>query len=149
MTEHEELKKNADESFLKQRNTELNAYMDLLHDNIGLALKKTKESLVILMVVWVALMASSFSGIGFLHTIVFVSYILAFAHVIYRDRKAVQAVTELKGALKILRILGLIDYDWDSLGSRRKRRTLMELVDVVKGWAVKKQKAQEEVYAPA
>lgn len=149
MTEHEELKKNAEMSRLKQRDKELNDYMDLLHTNIQRELKKTRDSLGILLGAWAAMIVSDFVGNGYIQLGFFFIYLCALAWMLYRDRKAVQAVSELKGALKILRILGLIDYDWDSLGSRRKRKTLMDLVEVVKSWAVKKQKAQEEVYSPA
>lgn len=148
MTESEQLKQNAEKEWLKQRNQELTAYMDGLHDKIRVAIKNMQNAIIVLIVAWMAMMIAGFSGVGWLHAVCFIAYLVAVGYMIWRDRQGAQAVAEFKGALNVLRILGLIDYDLDSLGSRHRRKVLSELVDMVKRWTTKKKEAQEKVYAP-
>lgn len=65
------------------------------------------------------------------------------------NREWAKAEAEWKGAITILNLLGMVPPPPDRTRDKKKVGVWSEGIDMVKGWATKKQAAQEKVYAPA
>lgn len=149
MTETEQLQENARKSLVESRYKELNEYMDSLHIRMEAHFKEMKQTLYLMVATWIVWMAVGFLDNLPLHLAAFSLYFASFLFMQWRERKMQKTAGELRGALKVMRILGMIDFDWDSIGSKKKRKILSEYADMVKGWFTEKKKAQDKVYSPA
>lgn len=147
MTEMEELENNAKLSKWKQTVGEASAYLDRLTDAIDVARRQHNWSFGIYIVVWLSWVAAGFWSPEIDHAMETV-FLFALIYDGFRFARLQAATAEFLGAIRMLKILGMIPPDRDE-GEKKKRRTMSEFFDMVKGWAIKKQKAQEEVYAPA
>lgn len=150
MSEMEQLKKNADEARISQRTRELGEYMESIHTLIDKQIGQVRQAVLIFAGVLVATMILEFiiNDIR-LVLIDFMLCMAAWVFALYRERALQKSVGELKGALKVMKILGLIDFDWDDIGSKRRKRSSIEMVNLVKKWLNDKKVAQDKVYAPA
>lgn len=148
MTESEELQKNADQQYRMQRYAELNAYMDTLMVRIEKDLRASLWSGLYALIAFIGMMILSLVS-DTLSSIAMVAYFVVLAYSVYTDRVAAKSMSELEGAIRVLKILGLTDIDWDNIGRTRRRRVWSSLTDTVKGWVTKKEKVQKEAYQPA
>lgn len=148
MTEDQQLKENAEKQYREQRLAELDAYMTKLANRCHEAFKKSLWSGLYVLVAFIVMIGLSFVN-DIIGTVAMVIYFGILAYSIYTDRVVAKCMGELEGAARVLKILGLSDIDWDELGKTRRRRVWSSMVDTVKGWSIKKQKAREEAYKPA
>lgn len=146
MSEMEELKKNTEMAKVAQQFTELSQYIEKLGGAIDEALRRRKTSSRIYILTWLAwVIAGLFNHLlGDLFESVF---ILALIYDAYRFAILRSAFGEFRGAMEVLRILGMLPPRPDPR-EKKKRAIFSEGIEMVKRWASSKKKAQEEVYAP-
>ncbi len=149
MSETEDLKKVADRAYVEQRQRELAAYMDTLHNEIDVRIGEVRHTIIVMLSVFVGTTVMEFIiKDPRLILIDFAICLGVYVFVLYRERALQKKVGELKGALKVMKILGLIDFDWDDI-MRKRRRSSTEMVSLVKQWLSEKKKMQDAAYAPA
>lgn len=153
MSELDELQKNTLESWKQARMQDLIAHLQVLSDNIDKAMKREKKAGIIYFCSWLVWMGGNlldawlktdklFFTLGWF---VFLFGLLYHNHV---ERALNRSFGEYLSAIKVLEILGVID-PINRPGVKNKKKRLTAFIEMVKQWAIKKQKAKEEVYQPA
>lgn len=147
MSETEDLKKATDESKHRQQMQAVSDYLDKISAEIDVKEKAHKISSVAYMIAWVCWMAAAFAP-DWVHTIATTMFIVVLIYDQFRFSRLMSSYSELHGAIHTLRLLGYLP-PRDEDGEKKKRRVVSEFVEMVKQWAITKQKAKETVYAPA
>lgn len=147
MTEQEQLEQNTHHQKIRQQMSDVSAYLDRLTAGIDLAFKKEKDAFIIQMFVWVAWVAVGFfSPAG--NALFSLFFMMSIFYVSHRSVQRSRLFGEFKGAIKMLELLGMIP-PMGSGSESKKKRLWSEGADMVRGWFKKKEKAQDEAYAPA
>lgn len=144
MTEEEELKKNTELQKIKQTYDEMNAYLDELTARILYTMRRDFEAWVIYIIVWMTWVAVGFFAPS-LDQLFNMFFLFALVYQFYRTNERVSASAEFRGAIKTLRIMGMIPPRADPV--QNKKHFWVEGKELVKAWMNKKQKVQGEVYA--
>lgn len=153
MSEIEDLKKNTEDSLRRQRTDALIVHLTALGDAFEIALKKEKIGILYRLGGWAIWIGTSFLD-SFLHsgdmfwTLGTIVYMISWMISMSYERNRALASARYMATIKVLEILGIID-PREPPGVKNKKKRIQALVDMVKGWAIKKQKAQDAVYAPA
>lgn len=147
MSETEDLKKATEESKFRQQMEAVSAYLDRMSATILETQKAHKISSAIYMVAWGLWIASSFAPDWTYHPATML-FIMALIYDQFRFVRMMRAYAEFRGCIETLRLLGYLPPQNEG-GEKKKRKILSEFRDMVKSWATKKQKARDEVYAPA
>lgn len=147
MTESEQLKKQADEAKAKQIVDKMSAYLDVLTEKIYYWSKHHSISSIVYLIVWVGWIVSDFVlNLEIAFTIFF---IIALVYDSFTFTKKQEAMGELRGAIKTLRILGYISSESDKGETSKKQSVWKKGAEMVRGWVAKKKKSQEETFVPA
>lgn len=150
MSEMENLKKAADEALRQQRFDALNAYIDELGVKIEAARLVARKASFIHIATCVGWVATAFTGIAWLHAVGWFAFLVTMLYSHLCDKAFTNAISEFEGMHNTLERLGLIECKCGGKGRKRKRRkVLSEFREMVKGWAITKEKARKEAYAPA
>lgn len=147
MSETEDLKKATAESKFRQQMDSVSAYLDTLTLKIKETEKQHRISSLIYLGVWIAWVASSFAPDN-IHYIFTMAFIFALIYDQTRFTRMMRAYSEFRGCIETLRLLGYLPPAAPD-GEKKKRKLVSEFREMVKGWAIKKQKARDAVYAPA
>lgn len=149
MSEMEQLKKNAEEALRLQRHRELAKYIDELGEKTEVAHLKAGKAILIHLVACVGWIASSFVPGEWASLVGWVAFLVSFIYMSWCQRDFAAALGEYRGMHNTLKILGMIDCTCGGHGKKKKRRrTMNEYADVVKGWFADKKAAQDKVYSP-
>lgn len=144
MTESEELKKNTEIQRTEQIYKEMNEYLDDLTARILYTMKRDFEAWVIYIVVWL-----SWVAIGFfmpsLDQMFNLFFLFALVYQFYRTNERISASAEFRGAIKTLRIMGMIPPRADPV--ENKKHFWEEGKELVRAWMTKKEKVRGEAYA--
>jgi len=146
MTESEELQQKARLQKAHQQVEAVSRYLDELTENIVEAGEKRKWSVRIYFVIWLAwiIVPIFYHDLNGLFTIFF------FFGLVYDSlcfTREMSALSEFKGAIKMLELLGYIE---PRGGSRSTKKRFWEKgVEMVKSWTEKKKKLQDKAFAPA
>lgn len=149
MTETDDLKQKAAESKARQQVESVGAYLNSLSREIDSCIIREQDAWIIYMIAWGAWMIAGFitgnDGGQVMELIFFISLV----YQSYRHTRTRRAFGEFAGAIKVLELLGMVPPRPPKGERESKKRVWSEGIDIVRGWAAKKQKAQEEAYAPA
>lgn len=147
MSEQEDLEKGVIESKARQVIESVSTYLDTLTAKIAETEQRHKWSSRLYMAAWLAWVIAAFlpDQIHYLFTMVFM---MALIYDQFWFCRMMRAYGEFRGCVETLRLLGYIP-PREAGGEKKKRRIVSEFVDVVKGWAITKKKAQDKVFAPA
>ncbi len=138
MSEEEQLAENAEAQRGQQRIDELNAYLVRLMANVD----RTKAKLLGAMVAYAVAFAATLVTLY-----AFPVFMIAFLYNVYRVIEGHKALSEARGAVEVLKILGMVPPDRPRGG---KRRRFWEAgYDMVRRWVAEKRAAREKAYAPA
>jgi len=138
MSEEERLRENAERQLANQRIEELNAYMVRLMANVDRTRSKLLRGTCVYLAAWVTTMFLVYA---------FPVFIVALLYNVHLVIEGAKAVAEARGAVEVLKILGMVPPPG---GAGRRRRRFWEAgIEMVKGWFREKQEAREEVYQPA
>lgn len=149
MTESEDLKGKAEMFKKVQQWEELTKYVDGLVALNDINMRKSLQSGLVVVVFGIIWIASTFVDNLFVSIAGTVLYFGSLGYSMWTDRVFSKSMGQLEGAIRVLKILGLTDMDWDDMGRTRRRRVWGDMADTVKGWFTRKQKVQEEAYKPA
>ncbi len=148
MSESEDLKASAERMRQKEKVEAISKYLDTLIDHVEVAFKKERDAFIIYMIVWAAWVV-----VGFFNRTASDLFEMFFiiALIYSSTRTAIRAKVhgEFKGCVKTLKILGMIPPLESPGDTENKKAVWSEGLDIVKGWMKKKEKAQDEAYAPA
>lgn len=147
MSEMDDLKMEAEASKVRAQFSQINEYLDGVILKINETEKRHKISSLIYLVVWLSWVASSFLPDN-IHYVFTMAFIFALIHDQFCFTKMMRAYAQFRGAVDILRILGYVP-PREEEGVKKKRKILSEFREMVKGWAIKKQKARDSLYQPA
>lgn len=147
MSEIEDLQKSVNESKARQQVEALSVYLDKLCDAIDLARNRHRSSSIIYGITWFIWVISGFFS-GIWNQLFETLFIFALVYDALRFSQRMKAHGEFTGCIETLRILGMIP-PTDQSGHSNKRHFWSEGIAMVKGWATKKKKVQEEIYQPA
>lgn len=150
MSEQEQLKKNAEEAYRKQRALELNKYLDALSARVSKELATAKRASMIQAGICVAWILTNFLHNEIVFAVGWLVFLSGLMYSHWCDRTLKGTFGEFHGALKTLYLLGLLDEDPDGMrGKRKKKRAWSDGMAMVKRWATEKKAAQDKVYSPA
>lgn len=144
MTEEDQLKQNTDHQRAEQEFKEIQDYLHSLVIDMEIAAKKSQWSSIIYIAAWLAWVIIPIF-IKQLEGLFMIGFIAAMAYDFFRNAQRIRAHSEFKGAVKILRILGMLPPPGDK--AENKSHFWEEGVAIVKGWFTKKEKAKKEAYA--
>lgn len=144
MTEEEQLKKNTEIQRIDQVYKELNEYVDELSARIVYTMKRDLEAWFIYLVTWVIWVSSNFWAPD-LNNVFNMLFFLALIYQFYRTNERIAAGAEFRGAIKTLRLLGMIPPRGER--NENKRHFWEEGKEMVKTWMKKKEKVQGEAFA--
>ncbi len=144
MTEEEELKQNTEIQKARQTFKEINDYLHELIVRMEFTSKRSFEAWIIYMVAWFIWVISGFFAVD-LNNIFTMIFFFALVYQFYRSNELAHANAEFRGAVKILRIVGMLPPPADPV--QNKVHFWEEGKELVRAWMNKKQKVQGEVYA--
>ena len=153
MTELEQLQHGVDESVRQQRLKELLALLTKLGDDVEKALKENRGASIVWLLGWTICVGTDFID-SYLHTgdtfwkVGVIVYVVGLTVSGYYERRLAKAFSAYLAAVQVLEVLGIIDARTPP-GVKNKKKRVQALIELVKSWAVQKQKAQEEMYQPA
>lgn len=148
MTETEQLKKETERQYAKQRTDELITYIETLNRAVDVRRTKLLKATGVFVLAWVVWIGSGvLVGGATAFGIGFALYFMALFYTHYHDKQYEKAKSELYGAWRVLEILGMAETrnHW----RRKKRRSWKEGADIVRSWFKKKKQAQQGAYAAA
>jgi len=146
----DKLKEEADKAYRVQRFTAVNEYIEKVSAKIDVLFKKARLAASIHMGVCVFMMISGFFHNPLMTITALLLMLLSMGRMAYWDRKLSRQFGEFHGALKVLHLLGLLDFDPDETMKRAKKRRFAWLdgLNLVKKWSADKKAAQDKVFAP-
>lgn len=144
MTEEEQLKKNTEQQKAEQLYKEVNAYVDELSERILYTMRRDLEAWFIYLAAWVIWVSSNFWAPGLENTFNMIFFV-ALIYQFYRTNERIAASAEFRGAIKMLRLLGMIP----PRGERNANKVhfWVEGKEMIKAWMTKKEKVQKEAFA--
>ncbi len=148
MSESEDLKASADRIRSQEKVAAMSAYIDILISRSEEAVKRDRDAFIIYNIVWICWVLSNVLNTGF-GSLFEIFFVMALIYSSLRQVIRARANGEFKGCIKTLEILGMIPPIDPPGDTENKKQVWSEGVDIVKGWFKKKEKAQEDAYAPA
>lgn len=148
-TESEQLKKSADKNDANLRWREVNAYLDSLFARANRIIQSGRKDFYFV----VPAILFNFVTVFFHNVVLSLIGTMAMWFCIGMMASSYLALIkvehEIRGALKMMKLLGFSDFDWDDASAKRKKRGWNEFTEMVRGWFKQKEKAQAGAYAPA
>lgn len=148
MSESEDLKKSAERIKSQETLDAMSKYLDKVIARVDETMAREKDSMIIYWIVWACwITVGYFSKTG--NSLFEMFFIFALIYNALRQSLRARAFGEFKGCVKTLEILGMIPPIGPRGDREKKKQVWSEGIEIVKGWLKKKEKVQDEAYAPA
>lgn len=145
MTETEQLKRNAQEQYVKERHEELQAYLRSLFDELNARSAIRDRWFKLEIAAFITSLITLFTAPELVHSLAFLLWMICLLVGVHYDRKLVRINGIITGVFKTLEIMGLLTVEIEDEPPKKKSRKKKES-KVAAMWEAMKSKLRKEAY---